>query len=122
MVVHLEEDAVKIGVIFFLAAGMIMVAAMVPAEQNRGAGDMLLFGGKSGDVPFPHHRHQKVIGNCNTCHAAFPQLSGIIEKLKDMEKLKKMQVMNEQCTRCHREKKNAGETGGPIRCNECHIK
>ena len=83
---------------------------------------VLLFGGKRGKVPFPHHQHQNNLGDCKICHSVFPQKSGIIEKLKSEGKLKKKYVMNKLCTKCHKEKKKAGEKSGPVACAKCHIK
>ena len=98
------------------------MVAVSQAVENKGAKEMSLFGGKSGNVPFPHHRHQEVAGDCNICHALFPQQSGIIRQLKAEGKLKKKQVMNKLCTKCHKQKKKAGEKSGPVTCKSCHIK
>jgi hypothetical protein len=91
-------------------------------SQNRGATEIVLEGGTSGNVTFPHQRHQERLADCNICHAVFPQKAGAIEELKAQGKLAKKQVMNEQCTRCHREKKQAGEKTGPTTCTTCHVK
>ena len=83
---------------------------------------MELEGGKRGKVPFPHHQHQNKLVDCKICHDAFPQEKGAIEKLKKAGKLKPKHVMNKQCTKCHKEKRRAGEKTGPITCKQCHIK
>jgi hypothetical protein len=90
--------------------------------QNKGAADMILEGGTSGKVAFPHHRHQQALGDCNICHAAFPQKAGAIEDLKAQGKLARKQIMNEQCTQCHKEKKRDGVKAGPTTCTACHVK
>ncbi len=92
------------------------------APPNRGAAEIILEGGTSGKVAFPHQRHQEKLTDCNICHAAFPQKTGIIEELKTQGKLAKKQIMNEQCTKCHKEKKQAGEKAGPTTCTTCHVK
>jgi hypothetical protein len=42
--------------------------------------------------------------------------------LKAEGTLKKKYVMNKLCTKCHKEKKNAGQKSGPTTCTKCHIK
>ena len=112
----------KAKVIAGLMIGLIVMAAVSLAVENKGAEDITLAGGKSGVVPFPHHRHQEVLADCNICHSIFPQKTGIIESLKAEGKLKKKQVMNKLCTKCHKQKKRAGEKGGPVTCKTCHIR
>ena len=103
-----------------LAAGGWVWASATP--PNQGATEIILEGGTSGRVAFPHQRHQEKLTDCNICHAAFPQKAGAIEDLKAQGKLAKKQIMNEQCTKCHREKKQAGEKAGPTTCTTCHAK
>ena len=106
---------VIIGVVF-------LTSAIAVAVQNEGAKDIKLDGGKRGVVAFPHHLHQNTIGDCNACHDTFPKTAGIIKELKIQGKLKKKQVMNKSCIKCHRAKKKAGVKAGPIKCSECHAK
>jgi len=113
---------VKAKVVAGLIIGLMVIVAVSQAIENKGAKDITLVGGKSGNVPFPHHRHQEVIGDCKICHSIFSQEAGVIEELKAEGKLKKKQVMNKLCTKCHRQKKRAGEKGGPVTCKTCHIK
>jgi hypothetical protein len=89
------------------------------AGQQRGAGEMVLKGGKTGMVPFPHHRHQDAIGDCQACHALFPQKAGSIEALKAEGKLGKKAVMN-NCSKCHRKLAKASRPSGPTSCKQCH--
>ena len=96
--------------------------ALCVADQDKGALDIELAGGKRGSVSFPHHRHQETLVDCNICHGVFEQKAGIIEELKVQGKLKPKYVMNKLCTKCHREKKQAGEKTGPTTCRKCHIK
>ena len=108
-----------------LLIALVMVtaaAALCTTEQNKGASDINLIGGKRGNVPFPHHLHQEKLGDCQICHSVFEQKSGSIEALKSQGKLKKKHVMNKLCTKCHKEKKKAGEKSGPTTCKSCHIK
>jgi hypothetical protein len=92
-----------------------------PAIENMGRANMVLRGGDSGDVPFPHHRHQAALSDCNLCHSLFPQVSGSIEKLKAEGKLKKKQAMG-QCQTCHRNRTTQGQKAGPVKCRDCHKK
>lgn len=103
-----------------LAAGSLISLAAAP--QNPGAPDMMLEGGSSGAVPFPHLQHQKALADCELCHVKFPQTPGAIEALKAEGKLAKKEVMNSLCTKCHKEKRQAGEKGGPTTCTTCHVK
>ena len=100
----------------------MMIAAICLAGENKGAANMELYGGTRGIVPFNHHQHQAVLKDCNVCHTLFPQQKGAIEKLKADGALKKKQIMNKHCIKCHRSKKEAGESFGPITCKQCHIK
>ena len=110
----------------FIAMVMFIVmvlAGLSAAVENKGAKDIELAGGKQGKVLFPHHRHQTVLEDCNICHSLFPQEKGVIERLKSEGRLKKKSdVMNKQCTKCHKAKKKAGEKTGPVTCKTCHIK
>ena len=110
---------IKISVIFTTA--IILAPLLLFATQNRGAENMLLFGGSKGDIPFPHSIHQATPVNCDKCHNLFPQGAGTIEKLKANKKLETKQVMK-QCRNCHKAKKEAGEKAGPIGCKACHSK
>jgi hypothetical protein len=96
--------------------------SVTATDQNKGAEDLSLYGGKIGKVPFPHHKHQAALGDCMICHDLYSQEPGIIEELKRNQTLKKKQVMNKQCTKCHREKKKAGAKTGPTTCKSCHVK
>jgi uncharacterized membrane protein len=121
------KSLMKIGIFLLLCLGMLMVAAGSPvtsgfATENKGAAEIELPGGTRGAVPFPHHRHQDKLGDCEICHSVFPQKAGIIEALKAEGKLKKKEVMNKQCTGCHRQKKKEGIKTGPTTCAKCHIK
>ena len=100
----------------------MMIAAISLAGENKGAANMELYGGTRGIVPFNHHQHQVVLKDCNICHTLFPQQKGTIEKLKSDGTLKKKQVMNKHCIKCHRARKKAGDSFGPITCKQCHIK
>lgn len=107
-----------------LVVGVFSVwrGAVFAQTQNTGAAEIVIDGGTSGNVTFPHQRHQAKLGDCTICHSAFPQKARAIEDLKAQGKLAKKQVMNEQCIKCHREKKQAGEKTGPTSCTTCHVK
>ena len=106
--------------LILLCAAILLVAALALAGgQPRGADNMVLEGGSTGWVPFPHHRHQDALGDCMACHTLFPQQAGSIVALKAEGKLKKKTVMN-ACTKCHRNLAKAGQPSGPTSCKECH--
>lgn len=107
------------GILFFIAGSVALISA---SAENKGGSEIKLPGGTRGPVPFPHHRHQNVLADCQICHSLYPQKPGIIEVFKDRGKLKKKQVMNKQCTQCHRQKKQEGMKTGPITCATCHVK
>jgi hypothetical protein len=73
-------------------------------------------------VPFPHAAHQAALGDCSVCHELFPQEAGSIDALKASGDLKKKQVMNKHCTKCHKKMKKEGEKTGPTTCKSCHVK
>jgi uncharacterized membrane protein len=117
-----RRGEVKAKTVGLLIIAMMLIAAVSAAVENKGAENITLAGDKSGKVTFPHHRHQDVLVDCKICHSIFPQKAGIIEELKAQGKLAKKQVMNKLCTKCHKEKKKAGEKTGPVTCKSCHIK
>lgn len=112
----------KLKAVALAITGCILVAGLSLAVENKGAGQIELNGGTRGHIPFPHHQHQNVLVDCNVCHDFFPQEKDAIDRLKADGKLKKKQVMNKLCTKCHKEKKKAGEKTGPVTCKQCHIK
>jgi len=103
-----------------LIAGSSIAVSL--ATENQGAEKIELDGGKRGNVYFPHRQHQKNLGDCQTCHAIFPQEPGAIQALKVQGTLEKRYVMNKLCTKCHKEKRKAGQPSGPTTCSKCHIK
>ena len=105
-----------------LAVGIMLFTVLAFAVENKGADQISLPGGTRGDVPFPHYLHQDKLEDCNICHATFPQEKGSIEKMKANGQLEKKHVMNKLCTKCHKEKKAAGEKTGPVTCKQCHIR
>jgi len=108
--------------VILIVFGILFSVAMAAEVQNRGAPNITLEGGKKGNVYFPHHMHQDNIKDCNACHDLFPQKAGVIQDLKNQGNLKKKQVMNKKCLKCHRAKKKAGEEAGPTSCSKCHLK
>ena len=108
--------------ISMVALTAVSSIAVCLATENQGAENIVLEGGTRGNVSFPHRQHQKNLGDCQICHSVFPQESGVIQKLKAQGTLKKKHVMNKLCTKCHKEKKKAGQPSGPTSCAKCHIK
>ncbi|HCY85825.1 MAG TPA: cytochrome C [Desulfobacteraceae bacterium] len=103
-----------------IGVGMLLLPVLGTAGEGRAK--MSLYGGKSGEVDFNHHLHQAVVEDCSVCHKDFPQEKGALEATKKIGQLKKKQVMNDTCLKCHRAKKKAGEKTGPVSCKQCHKK
>ena len=110
--------------IFLCVAFLSVLAFALPfalASEDKGAESIVLKGGKTGDVIFPHGRHQSVTVDCQPCHTMFPKESGAIDKMKADAKLKKREVMD-VCKACHKERISKGEKAGPTTCKGCHQK
>ena len=106
----------------FLMLSLIVLAALAAwGQQNSGAPELELAAGARGNVAFPHLQHQNALGDCNLCHAVFPQQAGSIRSMKAAGTLQPKQVMNEQCLKCHRAKKKEGVKTGPLTCSKCHV-
>ena len=104
--------------VLMLAAGLSAAAV-----ENKGPEQIILnSGGERGKVHFPHHRHQNKLGDCNICHALFPQEKDSIDRLKKEGKLVPKQIMNKLCIKCHKAEKQAGHSAGPVTCSKCHQK
>ncbi len=110
------------GTIIFILVLFIFSGVIAFSAQNFGAKDIDLDGGKRGIINFPHHLHHGAVKECNTCHAVFPKAKESIKTLKTRGELKKKQVMNKTCLKCHRAMKKAGEKTGPTKCSACHVK
>ena len=110
------RSAVMVCILMILGGGW----STAWTSENRGAPDILLEGGSRGNVPFAHRRHQDALEDCMVCHAVFAQERGSIEMLKSQGKLSGKVVMNQQCIKCHRARKDAAQTSGPVTCSECH--
>lgn len=88
-------------------------------KDNPGPDSMVLYGGKTGNVPFPHRAHQAADPACEACHELFPQEKGAIRALQEKGVLNKKDAMK-QCQKCHRAAKKANKPSGPIGCKDCH--
>ncbi len=99
-----------------------LFVSLVGIARDRGAKDIVINGGKKGDIPFQHHLHQDTLSDCNVCHSIFPQKKSIIKELKDKGRIKKKEIMD-VCKNCHKVKKKAGGKTGPTWwCKSCHTK
>ena len=105
-----------------ISAAMVWIAGLSIAETNNGAKELVIPAGNQGIVKFPHHRHQESMKDCMLCHDLYPRQAGAIQDLKQKGTLVPKQVMNKQCVKCHKAKKEAGEKSGPVICKECHVK
>ncbi len=102
--------------------GLLFSVAVTSAAVNRGPGNIEIYGGSQGKVPFPHALHQDREKDCNVCHSVFPQKHGAMKQMKEAGSLKPKKVMNLQCIKCHKQAKREGRPHGPVTCNTCHVK
>ena len=110
-------------VMITLVTTLIVSLSMATTHAaNRGPDRIDIFGGRSGNVPFPHAQHQDRIKDCNVCHSVFPQETAAIKKMKEEGMLKPKKVMNLQCIKCHKAEKKTGKPHGPVTCKTCHVK
>ena len=110
-------------VMITLVTALIVSLSMAATHAaNRGPDRIDIFGGRSGNVPFPHAQHQDRIKDCNVCHSVFPQETAAIKKMKEEGMLKPKKVMNLQCIKCHKAEKKTGKPHGPVTCKTCHVK
>lgn len=110
-------------VMITLVTALIVSLSMAATHAvSRGPDRIDIFGGRSGNVPFPHAQHQDRIKDCNVCHSVFPQETAAIKKMKEEGMLKPKKVMNLQCIKCHKAEKKTGKPHGPVTCKTCHVK
>ena len=83
---------------------------------------ILIPSANQGEVKFPHQQHQEALKDCMLCHDLYPQQPGAIQDLMQKGTLGPKQVMNKQCVKCHKARKEAGEKTGPVACKDCHAK
>jgi len=107
--------------VLFCLIGLTFSVAVAVAHNN-GKKEIILHGGKKGNITFPHHRHHDIVTDCMVCHKDFPKEPGALQASKKAGALKKKQVMNKTCLKCHRARKKAGEAYGPVSCSGCHVK
>jgi hypothetical protein len=112
----------KILILCLIASGLFLAPVLILADQAKGSKEISINGGNKGNILLPHHLHQAAIKDCQTCHAVFAQEPGAIDTAKKTGDLKKKQVMNKTCLKCHRAMKKAGDKTGPTSCSGCHIK
>ena len=93
--------------------------SLLALETYKGPENMVLHGGRFGDVLFAHQKHHTAVGDCNACHNLFPKEKNSISQLKAKGKLRNREVMG-QCTSCHFVKSKTGEKSGPTSCGGCH--
>ncbi len=109
----------KRGPVWVVLALVLFALCLAAAEPRE---FIVLHGGRTGQVAFPHLRHHEALDkDCNACHALFPQEAGAIDRLKRAGKLKKRQVMT-NCTGCHKSRIKEKQPAGPISCKKCHVK
>lgn len=107
---------------FMLTAAVLVTVvfcSVAYSEMKTGAPDITIPSGKKKSVQFPHKTHQTMLKDCTICHDTFPMEAGSIKKMIDDGSLKKKKVMD-QCRKCHKKMKKAGEKSGPTSCGSCH--
>ncbi len=110
----------KVSLFMICIISIFFVFTVYVQSAQKGAVDIIIKGGKTGNIPFPHARHQKNLNDdCQICHKLFPQKKGIIDKQKEKHILEKKVVMN-NCLACHKEMASQGKQTGPVKCNGCH--
>ncbi len=108
-------------VLALVLVSIVCSAAVLAVELNQSVDEMVLKGGRFGNVPFGHKTHHAAINDCTMCHDLFPKARGSIARLKSEGRLYRRQVMN-QCTSCHFDRAKKGKKTGPTRCGGCHRK
>ncbi|MCF8110727.1 MAG: cytochrome c family protein [Desulfobacteraceae bacterium] len=71
-------------------------------------------------MQFPHQLHKQTLGDCSKCHALYSEGKGAIRAAQEAGELKKQQVMNTQCIKCHVERQSVAAPSGPTKCAKCH--
>ncbi len=110
-------------IVFLIMLIFVIGLAVCVNAQDMGSETVLFEKGRMPQVTFDHHMHQhKLNNNCSSCHDLFPMQTGIIKEMITEEKLKKQQVMNLKCVKCHKDRKKEGLAAGPTKCTACHVR
>jgi len=109
--------------VFIVSSFLVIGLAVYVNAMEKGAETVIFEKGRMPAVTFDHHMHQDKLDNeCNACHDLFPMKAGIIKEMITEEKLKKQQVMNSKCVKCHKDRKKQGLEAGPTKCTACHVR
>jgi hypothetical protein len=108
-------------ILFLCIPLLIAGSAAAGDDDSKGAETIILEGGSTGSVTFPHGRHQGIFVDCKPCHDLFGKAAMAIERLKSEGKLPKKEVMD-MCKNCHKEMIAQGKKTGPTSCKDCHKK
>ncbi len=100
---------------------LFLAFTITAISRGQGANIIKLDGGNRGDIAFPHHIHQRRLGDCNICHNLFPKSKKSISKLIAKGDLRKKLVMS-KCQQCHSKTKMENKKSGPVNCSGCHNK
>ncbi len=110
-------------IVFIVLTLLVVSLSVLVNAQDKGAEVVVFEKGRMQPVTFAHHMHQQKLSNdCSSCHDLFPMESGIIKEMITQEKLKKQQVMNSKCVKCHKDRKKQGLAAGPTKCTACHVR
>ncbi len=122
MKVHLNRVAPVFVTVLTLCLALAAVPAQTATSDRKGPETLFIDGGSKGNITLPHREHQEDLKDCKICHSIFPKKGGGINAMKDDGALKKKQVMNKLCLKCHRALKKADKEAGPTSCSGCHKK
>ncbi len=122
MKLHSQRLPAAVAVLLSLCVTLAVAPAMTAESDGKGPETLVIDGGSKGNITLPHREHQQNLQDCKICHTIFPKKGGSITAMKADGKLKKKQVMNKLCLKCHRGMKKAGKETGPTSCSGCHKK
>ncbi|WP_299982798.1 cytochrome c3 family protein [Desulfobacula sp.] len=108
--------------IILLCGLFLALSTPVIFALDQGKKQIIIPVKRQGNITFPHKTHQDTINDCMVCHTHFAQKEGALQDSIVSGSLKKKQVMNKTCLKCHRANKKSGGKYGPVKCSGCHTK
>ena len=127
------------GILFctvFVLSGVLTAAEVVKSAvpSDTGRADIIVIDGLNAygalerpAVLFYHDKHTEALAkqnkDCSTCHETVKdKLSQKFKRVQDSGKQPVMDVYHGQCIGCHKQSDTSGNTSGPVKCGECHVK
>ena len=86
----------------------LLLLPMLSLYANEEGDELFEFTNGKGTVTFNHTMHMEMLEDCALCHPPLPQ------EYNDDVSIKK--IAHTTCKTCHK------DSGGPTKCNECHVK